>query len=122
MQHWETSALPAAPRGDKALGQAASQPLDDGGTLPTPRGSGRHLEPLHKVRLASKPCEPPPNSTPPPTYPPTHRPRVQGDGRYLISNGKDQTIKLWDLRRMATPAEAQRWRQDRVPHFSWDYR
>jgi WD40 repeat protein len=24
--------------------------------------------------------------------------RLQGDGRYLISNAKDQTVKLWDLR------------------------
>lgn len=23
-----------------------------------------------------------------------------GDGRYLISNGKDQTTKLWDIRKM----------------------
>lgn len=27
--------------------------------------------------------------------PPAH---LQGDGRYLISNAKDQTVKLWDLR------------------------
>jgi len=26
---------------------------------------------------------------------------LQGDGRYLITNGKDQTIKLWDMRHMA---------------------
>jgi WD40 repeat protein len=24
----------------------------------------------------------------------------KGDGRYLISNGKDQTLKLWDIRKM----------------------
>ena len=26
----------------------------------------------------------------------------RGDGRYFISNGKDQTIKLWDIRTMST--------------------
>lgn len=26
----------------------------------------------------------------------------RGDGRYFISNGKDQTIKLWDIRKMAS--------------------
>jgi WD repeat-containing protein 23 len=24
----------------------------------------------------------------------------RGDGRYLITNGKDQCIKLWDMRKM----------------------
>uniref|UniRef100_A0A0D3ASJ4 Uncharacterized protein n=1 Tax=Brassica oleracea var. oleracea TaxID=109376 RepID=A0A0D3ASJ4_BRAOL len=32
---------------------------------------------------------------------------TRGDGRYFISNGKDQTIKLWDIRKMsATPPHA----------------
>ena len=29
----------------------------------------------------------------------------KGDGRYLISNCKDQTIKLWDLRSMMEPRQ-----------------
>lgn len=28
----------------------------------------------------------------------------RGDGRYFISNGKDQTIKLWDIRKMSSSA------------------
>lgn len=27
----------------------------------------------------------------------------KGDGRYVLSNGKDQSMKLWDLRKMVTP-------------------
>jgi len=28
----------------------------------------------------------------------------RGDGRYLVSNGKDQTTKLWDIRKMSSNA------------------
>lgn len=28
----------------------------------------------------------------------------RGDGRYFISNGKDQAIKLWDIRKMSSEA------------------
>lgn len=39
------------------------------------------------------------------------------DGRYFISNGKDQSIKLWDIRRMsANPTDS------RPRTFAWDYR
>lgn len=30
----------------------------------------------------------------------------KGDGRYVLSNGKDQTMKLWDLRKMTPPEKA----------------
>jgi WD repeat-containing protein 23 len=29
----------------------------------------------------------------------------RGDGRYFISNGKDQTTKLWDIRKMSSNAK-----------------
>ncbi|KAL2009074.1 hypothetical protein VTN00DRAFT_7268 [Thermoascus crustaceus] len=29
----------------------------------------------------------------------------KGDGRYVLSNGKDQLMKLWDLRKMITPSK-----------------
>ena len=45
----------------------------------------------------------------------------KGDGRYVLSNGKDQTMKLWDLRKMmstekASTIDAQRYTT------SFDYR
>ncbi len=33
----------------------------------------------------------------------------KGDGRYLLSNGKDQTMKLWDLRKMWSSEDAAGW-------------
>ena len=41
----------------------------------------------------------------------------RGDGRYLISNCKDQTIKLWDIRKMSATVKG---RQPRL--YDWDYR
>lgn len=48
----------------------------------------------------------------------------KGDGRYLISNGKDQAVKLWDTRSMRSTKEASELARDRswVPSFQWDYR
>ncbi|EFN50915.1 hypothetical protein CHLNCDRAFT_37629, partial [Chlorella variabilis] len=45
----------------------------------------------------------------------------KGDGRYVISNSKDQSIKLWDTRMMAGEKEARRLSRD-APSFHWDYR
>eukprot|EP00741_Cyanophora_paradoxa_P017851 tig00021035_g17240.t1 len=45
----------------------------------------------------------------------------RGDGRYLITNSKDQTIKLWDIRRMYDAGQHARM----APYprrFNWDYR
>ncbi|GAB0206288.1 DDB1- and CUL4-associated factor 11 [Grus japonensis] len=44
-----------------------------------------------------------------------------GDGRYLVSNSKDQTAKLWDLRRPAGPGGLAAARRA-VARQSWDYR
>lgn len=45
---------------------------------------------------------------------------TRGDGRYFISNGKDQTIKLWDIRKMSSKVTSNRVRGYRS--FEWDYR
>ncbi|KAF6176580.1 hypothetical protein GIB67_034442 [Kingdonia uniflora] len=42
----------------------------------------------------------------------------RGDGRYLISNGKDQTLKLWDIRRMSSNATC----SAKFRNYDWDYR
>ncbi|XP_057757606.1 LEC14B homolog [Arachis stenosperma] len=41
----------------------------------------------------------------------------RGDGRYLISNGKDQTTKLWDIRKMSSNAIS-----TGLADEDWDYR
>ncbi|KAG9011627.1 hypothetical protein FRB93_002688 [Tulasnella sp. JGI-2019a] len=44
----------------------------------------------------------------------------KGDGRYVISNGKDQVLRLWDLRKMRTHNE---WNgQSGYSLGNWDYR
>jgi len=42
----------------------------------------------------------------------------KGDGRYLLSNSKDQTMKLWDLRKMVDC----RFAQAPKKAYVWDYR
>ncbi|DBB09677.1 TPA: hypothetical protein ACH3X3_001323 [Trebouxia sp. C0006] len=47
----------------------------------------------------------------------------KGDGRYLISNCKDQTIKLWDLRNMMEPRQYDpKLIREQELAFRWDYR
>ncbi|GAA5908642.1 hypothetical protein JCM6882_003702 [Rhodosporidiobolus microsporus] len=48
----------------------------------------------------------------------------KGDGRYVLSNGKDQGMKLWDLRMMTSDADFSRLRLDRKSFGidGWDYR
>lgn len=40
------------------------------------------------------------------------------DGRYFISNGKDQTTKLWDIRKMSSNTTY----KSRLRDYDWDYR
>lgn len=42
----------------------------------------------------------------------------RGDGRYFISNGKDQCIKLWDIRNMSSNVT----REFAFRSYEWDYR
>ncbi|KAI0803546.1 WD40-repeat-containing domain protein [Xylaria sp. FL0064] len=45
------------------------------------------------------------------------------DGRYLLSNGKDQSMKLWDLKMMYTSAQFRdRNPRQHVPYSEFDYR
>ena len=45
----------------------------------------------------------------------------KGDGRYLITNSKDQSIKLWDLRMFSGRAAVEDGRRA-VAGQRWDYR
>jgi WD repeat-containing protein 23 len=46
----------------------------------------------------------------------------KGDGRYIVSNGKDQAAKLWDLRRMISGAEFDAMEKPNTFIDDWDYR
>ncbi|CAM9803929.1 DDB1- and CUL4-associated factor 11 isoform X1 [Lampetra fluviatilis] len=46
---------------------------------------------------------------------------TKGDARYLISNSKDQSIKLWDVRRFS-PKEGLEASRQAVTQQNWDYR
>ncbi|RZF48025.1 hypothetical protein LSTR_LSTR002091 [Laodelphax striatellus] len=45
----------------------------------------------------------------------------RGDGRHFISNSKDQTIKLWDIRKFSSK-DAQIEANKELFRFEWDYR
>lgn len=47
---------------------------------------------------------------------------AKGDGRYVISNGKDQALRLWDLRKMRTNAEYEEVANDVYGIRNYDYR
>ena len=44
------------------------------------------------------------------------------DGRYLISNGKDQALRLWDLRKMRSNLDYENARRDSYGIPDFDYR
>lgn len=46
----------------------------------------------------------------------------KGDGRYIVSNGKDQAAKLWDLRRMISGADFDIMKKPKTFIHDWDYR
>lgn len=46
----------------------------------------------------------------------------KGDGRYCISNGKDQSLRLWDLRKMVSSQDFDRTSSQDYGLRQWDYR
>lgn len=47
---------------------------------------------------------------------------AKGDGRYIISNGKDQALRLWDLRKMHSSAEFETFADKFYGLHHFDYR
>lgn len=47
---------------------------------------------------------------------------AKGDGRYVISNGKDQSLRLWDLRKMRSNTEFEGMEHDAYRLDQFDYR
>ncbi|WFD42351.1 hypothetical protein MPSI1_000993 [Malassezia psittaci] len=46
----------------------------------------------------------------------------KGDGRYCISNSKDQSVRLWDLRNLRSVQDVERWATLDCGLNGWDYR
>ena len=46
----------------------------------------------------------------------------KGDGRYIISNGKDQKLRLWDLRKMRSNLEFEAVQRHSYGIPDFDYR
>lgn len=47
---------------------------------------------------------------------------AKGDGRYVISNGKDQALRLWDLRKMRSNLEFDQVKDKHFGITNFDYR
>ncbi|KIJ65056.1 hypothetical protein HYDPIDRAFT_88817 [Hydnomerulius pinastri MD-312] len=47
---------------------------------------------------------------------------AKGDGRYIISNGKDQALRLWDLRKMCSSEDFDTFKDRDYRSPSYDYR
>ncbi|XP_046842825.1 DDB1- and CUL4-associated factor 11-like isoform X2 [Xenia sp. Carnegie-2017] len=47
---------------------------------------------------------------------------TKGDGRYLLTSSKDQTIKLWDMRKFSNEESVKACRRMVEKHQNWDYR
>ncbi|KAG6897966.1 hypothetical protein C0992_008356 [Termitomyces sp. T32_za158] len=47
---------------------------------------------------------------------------AKGDGRYIVSNGKDQALRLWDLRKMRNNQEYEAVRAKHYGRREFDYR
>ena len=43
----------------------------------------------------------------------------KGDGRYLLSNSKDQTAKVWDVRKMVGQTQFAKLPEPDLPKFGW---
>lgn len=47
---------------------------------------------------------------------------AKGDGRYVISNGKDQALRLWDLRKMRSNKDFESVKDKHYGVQNFDYR
>lgn len=46
----------------------------------------------------------------------------RNDGNYILSNSKDQSIKIWDLRKVTPSEKVTKHYKSNLPILGWDYR